>query len=250
MVLNLQNEDEMQLVEYSVTKLQSFVRLFLCRTKLLKSLNVRYEKIFDPKRHKYYYYDKLRDRSSWDKPRLLLGKDLETIAPTYTNDEAATKIQTRIRMKLSLLRVRLVYQANLITSVDEGSGANYYYNPKSDVTMWDLPEFMAGRLDYEKKKARVKLAKSKHHHKHKRRASALTNATDGELESDGEGEGSGDESGEEDTEHNGEEEKEGDVEGEGDLRRQPSDDQSETTGLSEESSMVRERRRLNRRYPR
>jgi hypothetical protein len=248
MVLDLQNEDEMQLVDYSITKLQSFVRLFLCRTKLLKSINERYEKIFDPKRHKYYYYDKLKDKSSWDKPRLLLGKDLDTVAPTYTNDEAATKIQTRIRMKLSLLRVRLNYQANLITSIDEGSGANYYYNPKSDATMWDLPEFMAGRLDYEKKKPRVKIAKSKHHHKHKRRASALTNATDGDAGSDMEGESSGDEDSEEEEGEHKEGEEEEEVEG--DLKRQSSDDHSEATGLSEESSMVRERRRLNRRYPR
>lgn len=132
--------------------MQSIARLFLARSRLLKKIYERYEKIRDPRRDRYYYYDKELDTSSWRKPRLLLDGDLPTVAPTYTNDEASTKIQTRIRMVLALLKVRLLYQSTIISSFDEASGAYYYYNPKSEATMWDLPTFMNNRMDYAKKK--------------------------------------------------------------------------------------------------
>ena len=49
----------------------------------MKQLNERYEKIYDSKPEKYYYYDRLADKSSWKKPLLLLKSDIMKIAPPY-----------------------------------------------------------------------------------------------------------------------------------------------------------------------
>lgn len=242
------NEDERQLTEYSIIKIQSVVRLFVCRSKLLKLINIRYEKIFDPNRKKYYYYDKVNDSSSWSKPRLLLDKDLDKIAQTYTDDEAAIIIQKRVRMMLSLLRVRILYQINVITSVDETSGYNYYYNPKSEMTMWELPYFMNGRMNYEKKKAVIKVTKSGRRSSVARRASkAVHDSVEKKGEESQDTSGGSDE---EDDDADGDDNGDGALMG-GELDPHPEgDDGSEVTGLSENSEMVRERRRQHRRFPR
>ena len=226
-----EDEDEQQMVEFSIIKLQSLVRLFIIRAKLLKSLNERYEKIFAPSKKMYYCYDRVKDTSSWRKPRLLLNKDIHNIAPTYTKDEAATMLQTRVRMMSSMLRVRMLYQSVLISSVDEGSGATYFYNPRSEATMWDLPPFMRGRMDYEKKLPIVRPPKTV------KRATK----TDGKRRSTLKGSVEDDVSGSD----------EDDDDEEGLPSLDPDgDNSSEVTGLSDDSEAVRERRRQHRRYPR
>jgi hypothetical protein len=57
--------------------------MIIVRARLLKQLNDRYEKIYDPRRERYYYYDKVKDESSWGKPLLLLKSDVNLISPTY-----------------------------------------------------------------------------------------------------------------------------------------------------------------------
>lgn len=53
--------------ELNATVIQSLARRYFVRTKILQLLNERYEKIYDPKRKKYFYYDVHADISSWEK---------------------------------------------------------------------------------------------------------------------------------------------------------------------------------------
>lgn len=133
--------------EYSTIKIQSIVRLFIARSKLIHKIGETTEKIYDPKRKHYYYYDKKKNKSTWKKPRLLYNSDLKA-SPTYTEDEASTKIQTRVRMKQSLKKVRKLYQNSIIFQTDETSGYTFYTNPKYGNAMWELPKFMDGRLNH------------------------------------------------------------------------------------------------------
>jgi hypothetical protein len=151
--------DDLQL--YSIIKIQAAIRVFITRARTLKEIRQRYEKIYDPKRKRFYYYDKLKDKSSWYKPALLLNRDLDDIAPTFTRDQAATKIQCMVRRYLAKLRVRLMYQQTVMTVKDAQSGYEYYYNPLAGSTRWELPSFMSGRLDHQRKPPKKSIPKSK-----------------------------------------------------------------------------------------
>jgi hypothetical protein len=151
-------EEAFDIATFGVVKVQSLVRRFLTRLKALKATYERYEKIWDPKRKKFYYYDKLKDKSSWIKPVLLLRHDLSDIAPTYLPEQAVKKVQSYIRKFNALKRVRLLYQAAVEITIDEETGKRTYYNPRSGRSAHKLPAFMKGRLDYRKypKKRRPK----------------------------------------------------------------------------------------------
>lgn len=138
---------------FSAIKLQSMCRRFIVRSRVVKTINDEYERIFDPKRKQFYYYNKRTDKSTWIKPALLLNNDL-AVAPTYTDNQAAAKIQRMVRFHMAQLKVRILYQDVLSRSIDESSGYPYYFNPLTGVTMWDLPSFMNGRLDYNRKAIR------------------------------------------------------------------------------------------------
>ncbi len=151
----------MEVQEYSVIKIQAAIRVFLTRTRVLKEIRQRYEKIYDPRRKRFYYYDKVKDKSSWYKPVLLMSHDLDDIAPTFTRGEAAIKIQCIVRRYLAKLRVRLLYQQTVMTVKDKQSGLEYYYNPLAGTTRWELPSFMVGRLDHQRKPPRKSIPKPK-----------------------------------------------------------------------------------------
>lgn len=78
-----QDDEQLVIAHYGAIKIQSIARMIIVRSRLLKQLNQRYEKIYDPKRDKYYYYDTQKDKSSWRKPVLLLKSDISKIAPPY-----------------------------------------------------------------------------------------------------------------------------------------------------------------------
>ena len=119
----------------------SFIHLFI-------HFIYRFEKIYDPIRKRYYYYDRDLDVSSWWKPVLLRNSDLP-VAPTYTepgkyshssiltkyslnrSPEACVKIQGQIRRKLALKRVRLLYQTVVKEELDVANDRVYYQNPKT-----------------------------------------------------------------------------------------------------------------------
>jgi hypothetical protein len=215
----MESQPELTVEYFSAVKLQSFLRRFIIRSRLLRSIRQRYEKIYDPVRKRYFYYDKETDTSSWIKPVLLLTTDLH-ISPTYTEDQAAIKIQTLIRSHISKLKVRLLYQSTIVTSIDQATGTTYYYNPKTYATYWELPKFMNGRFDYIRKPAK-KIPK---YHKKKTK--------------EGGGDGNDDDE-EEDTIDETESES-----------NESDDDDDDSEGLSVNSETIREKRRLKRKYPR
>lgn len=81
------DDDAALMTEYGAIKIQSLVRMLIVRSKLLKKINARYEKIYDPKRERFYYYDKVLDQSSWGKPPLLLNSDIAEISPLFVEDD-------------------------------------------------------------------------------------------------------------------------------------------------------------------
>jgi hypothetical protein len=138
---------------YSAIKVQALIRRFIVRRRELKKVFDRFEKIYDPKRKRYYYYDKTTNSSSWLKPPLLTGGlDIPEVAPTYSPEQAALKIQTKIRQFLARQKVRLIYQTVLTTITDWKLGKVSYYNPQTGASFDKLPKFMNGRMDYKKKK--------------------------------------------------------------------------------------------------
>lgn len=91
-------DEEAAMMHYGAVKIQSIARMIIIRSRILKQLNERYEKIYDPRRERYYYYDKVLDKSSWGKPLLLLKSDIIKISPTYVEGEqdaaAASAVET------------------------------------------------------------------------------------------------------------------------------------------------------------
>lgn len=141
--------------DYGLIRLQALARRFVVRSRVVKDIRSRFEKIYDPKRRRHYYYDKKADKSSWVKPVFLLKKDLDEVAPTYTPQQAVLKLQRVVRKHMALLTIRLAYQQSVMKVTDEQSGQEYYLNPKTGGTMWQLPAFMGGRMDYARKEVRA-----------------------------------------------------------------------------------------------
>lgn len=155
----------------AVVRLQSAMRRFRDRVRVVRILRSRFEKIYDIKRSRFYYYDQITDISSWRKPRLFRKQDVQFVSPMYTPQTAAETVQKHMRRYMALMRVRLLYQSRVSAVPDARTGGTYYYNSYEGQAMWELPKFMKGRLN------------------HKRRADRRPG--DSESESDG---GSGNES--------------------------------------------------------
>ena len=154
----LDDDDEKMVAQFiheslvkHVIQVQKTVRRFLARCQIHEYIAAKYEKIYDPKRKFYYYYNIQTDKSSWKKPALLLKSDITLISPTYTLDEAAAMIQRQARRRIALRRVRILYKAVVTESTDVSSGLVYYYNRKSGQSMWKLPDFMNNIFDHKYK---------------------------------------------------------------------------------------------------
>jgi hypothetical protein len=153
---NLSADDDLLIAQYiqeayvaNVVKIQSQIRRLISRLRIWEYISAKYEKIFDPRHKVYYYYNIETDKSSWVKPRLLLKCDILIISPTYTLDEAVIMIQRQLRRINALSKVRILYQAVIVTeTTDNSSGPICYFNTKTRETMWNLPLFMKDRLDY------------------------------------------------------------------------------------------------------
>jgi len=129
-------------------KMQSLIRKFIARKRVLVVANKRYEKILDPKTGKYFYYDAVKDYAIWVKPYIFLHQDCDKIAQTYLDEEAATMVQRNFRRQVSLKAVRKQYREVVRLLEEPELPTAYYYNPRTFRTYWDLPTFMNGIYDY------------------------------------------------------------------------------------------------------
>lgn len=142
---------------YSALKIQSLIRRFLVRSKILNELYTNYIKIYDPLYKKPYYYNKKTEESTWLKPVLFLKNDIMKLRSIYrTKKEALIVLQSFFRMYLARKKTRLLYQSIIIKIYDEYSGYFYYYNPKARTTHWTLPKFMNNSLEYKNEKKELK----------------------------------------------------------------------------------------------
>ena len=196
-----------------ILKLQAFARRIRDRKKVVTLLESKYEKIYDPNRKKYFYYNSLTDTSSWKKPKLLGRSDITKISSLYTEEEAAGMIQRQFRRMKALHLVRMMYKKNVTAIKDEGSGQTYYYNKVTDQTFWELPDFMGGKLKYNYK---VNIPST-------RKAET--------------GVGSSDEDGSENDSSDSESDSD-------------EEDSSDESAVSENSEELRQKRRMQRKYPR
>ncbi len=139
---------DLEIQNHCALRVQTATRMLLARRRIVRLIQSRFEKILDPRRKEYYYYDTVNDVATWDKPLLLGKSDIIQIAQTYTDDEAAVMITRQLLRRAALRRVRMLYQAVIVATYDEGYDATYYFNPLTEHTTWELPLFMNGHLEY------------------------------------------------------------------------------------------------------
>jgi hypothetical protein len=148
-----QEDEEQQSIEAvslkQILKLQSLARRWKARKQCLLKLETRYEKIYDPKRKKFFYYDIIKDLSSWKKPKLFKENDLTKISALYTKDEAANLIQKQFRRFNALRRVRMLFQKRIKIQNNRRTKITTFYNKVTKVSFSKLPNFMSGKLNYE-----------------------------------------------------------------------------------------------------
>ena len=135
----------------SIVRAQCLARRFIVRARVLKKLRARFEKIYDFKRNRFYYYDTVTDMSSWRKHRLFRKHDVEFISPMFTNETGAEIIQKHWRRYMALMRVRMMYQSRVSAVPDARTGGIYYYNSYTGEAMWELPKFMKGKLTHKRR---------------------------------------------------------------------------------------------------
>ena len=142
----MEEEFDAEFLSSVALTIQRTIRRFLSRCRVVKVLNERIEKIYDPRRKLYYYYDSVADTSSWLKPALLRDSDIQLIAPTFTPDEASRHI-TNLMLRLRSLRLVQRAFAQSIEEVKEG-GTKFYRRLKTGDALLQLPNFMEGTLKH------------------------------------------------------------------------------------------------------
>ena len=70
---------------FLIVKIQAVIRRFLARSRILRVATDRYEKIYDYKRQRFYYYDKISDTSSWFKPAIYLKNDITVFFTVFSS---------------------------------------------------------------------------------------------------------------------------------------------------------------------
>ena len=86
-----------QEVDGKSTKIQSLARRYFAREVAYGMVAESWEKIFDPVRSRYYYYNVRSDVAMWKRPAPLMWRDLDMVAPTFTDEQAALLVQSAWR---------------------------------------------------------------------------------------------------------------------------------------------------------
>lgn len=86
----------------SAIKIQCMVRKFLARRKVIRTAQANFLRVFDPLYKKYFWYDKLHDKSDWKLPRhCTLFKEADFVAVAKIQRVARGFIERRRARKLA-----------------------------------------------------------------------------------------------------------------------------------------------------
>lgn len=129
-----------------IIRVQSIFRAWFARKAAVIEIKRRWEKIYDPKRQRHYYFDTVNACSQWRKPKLLRNDDIEHISALYSREQAAVVIQRQIRRRQAHLLVVRMYVKVVQVLFDDQSGYEYWYNPSTGFTAWSPPNFLANQV--------------------------------------------------------------------------------------------------------
>ncbi|CAK4179425.1 unnamed protein product [Aphanomyces euteiches] len=112
-----------------------------CQTQSIKSLVGRFQKVYDPNTHRYFYYDQVTKESTWTAP-LLLKKFQKANSPTKykTPESAAVRIQGIFRLHKARQEALQLAQASYEKVFDETIQAYYYFNTRTGESQWTKPK--------------------------------------------------------------------------------------------------------------
>lgn len=225
-----------------IIRMQAMIRKFRARIRLPVLLEAKYEKIYDPKQKKYFYYNKETDTSSWKKPKILRNNDMKKISSLYNEEQAVVILQCWYRTYVAKKRVRKLYK-QVVKVVKDAVGTGMYQNPRSKQNMWELPYFMGGEMDHDysddESDNEMETKRQKKARKRRERKLRRTQGKGGEKE-EKETPSEDDRSTTSGNKSNGSENDESDA--------SSSDYDSDDSSL--DSATARDRRRMKRKYPR
>src|SRR3546814_4827451 len=112
---------------HAAVRVQALARRYLARARVVDLIRRQWEKSYDPRRRRYYYFDKRRGVSQWKKPKLLWSHDIRELAPVYEPPQAALLIQRHWLAWSAKQRFAVVYGRVVQQLFDEQSGCECWY---------------------------------------------------------------------------------------------------------------------------
>jgi hypothetical protein len=122
--------------EISAIKIQCMIRKFLARQKVRRQAQIVWVRVFDPAFKRYFWYQRLAGKSSWDKPRF--------IQEVFDNRdrEAAENINRIIRGFIARCRVKRIAAERYGRYYDVETKRFYWHDRKSDTTTYNASPWL------------------------------------------------------------------------------------------------------------